>query len=193
VNEIVTIARFRDLPQAELACGKLEAEGIPAFLADHNLVGLSWIYSNAVGGIRLQVMREHMAEARMILNTDYSSALTNTDAAATAVDRDISCSECGSTRVRQSKLRRKSAAVSILLNLPILFWGTRLTCDQCGHCWRPGQSYKPFPDIPAAVDSDELKYSSGVNAERSWRDDVARVVLILMCLLALAMLYDYAN
>jgi len=60
--ELETIATYKLLYQAEIARGRLEAEGIIAFLADENMNSL---YS--VGGIRLRVASEDALLAREIL------------------------------------------------------------------------------------------------------------------------------
>lgn len=52
--------------------GRLQAEGIPCWLADANLVQIDMLYSPAIGGIKLQVNEGWAEQARMILNTDYS-------------------------------------------------------------------------------------------------------------------------
>jgi hypothetical protein len=66
--DLVSLERFRDLPEAFLAKGKLESAGIPCFLADGNIVRTDWLLSNAVGGLRLQVRSEDLLSAREILN-----------------------------------------------------------------------------------------------------------------------------
>ena len=57
-GNLVTIERFRDLPEALLAKGKLESSGIRCFLADSELVRTDWLWSNAIGNMRLQVRAE---------------------------------------------------------------------------------------------------------------------------------------
>jgi predicted RNA-binding Zn-ribbon protein involved in translation (DUF1610 family) len=192
VSELITIARFRDLAEAELARGKLEAEGIPAFLADQCLVGLDWNYSNAVGGVRLQVPKEYAEEARDILKADNSAALSELETS-THFSQKESCPSCGSTTLRQTKLSRKSGAISLLLSLPIFFWGTRIVCQRCGHSWIPESNYEPFPDIPAAVDPDDVARKRTDRNEGIGRDTLARLVWILMGLVCLAMLYQYTR
>src|SRR5580700_7900564 len=46
-RDLVTVGRFRDLPNADLARALLESSGIPAFIQDDNLVRMDWFYSNA--------------------------------------------------------------------------------------------------------------------------------------------------
>jgi hypothetical protein len=57
---------------AHIALGRLQAEGIRATLADENLVQTDWLYSIAVGGIKLQVADADAGRARLVLATDYS-------------------------------------------------------------------------------------------------------------------------
>ena len=75
MNAFATIATYDDLPSAQIALGRLEAEGIVASLADHNLVQTDWLYAVAVGGIKLQVAPEDAERARAVLAVDWSDAL----------------------------------------------------------------------------------------------------------------------
>ncbi|MEZ5581637.1 MAG: DUF2007 domain-containing protein [Candidatus Competibacteraceae bacterium] len=72
---MVTIARFDFLPQAEIVRGRLLAEGIDCRLADQHLVQTDWLYSLAVGGIKLQVETKDVERALAILERDYSADL----------------------------------------------------------------------------------------------------------------------
>ena len=74
-SENTIIARFDSMPEAHIAMGRLEAEGIESWLADEHLVQTDWLYSIAVGGIKLQVRSELAQRALEILNTDYSGYL----------------------------------------------------------------------------------------------------------------------
>lgn len=70
-----TIAVFDFLPNAEIARGRLRAEGIAAELADQHLVQTDWLYSMAIGGIKLRVDERDVARARAVLDNDYSADL----------------------------------------------------------------------------------------------------------------------
>jgi hypothetical protein len=72
---MVTIASFDFLPSAEIARGRLQAEGIRCQLLDQHLVQTDWLYSLAVGGIKLQVEAADAERARAILEHDYSADL----------------------------------------------------------------------------------------------------------------------
>lgn len=58
---------------AHIALGRLHAEDIFATLADQHLVQTDWLYSPAVGGIKLQVREADAARARELLARDYSA------------------------------------------------------------------------------------------------------------------------
>ncbi len=64
-DEIVTIASFYHPPEAQLLSAKLKSAGIPSFVADENLV--NWVYSYAIGGVRLQVFKSDVSRARKVL------------------------------------------------------------------------------------------------------------------------------
>ena len=62
------LRRFRDLPEALLAKGRLESSGVACFLADENMVRMDWFISNLLGGVKLLVDPEDFAEASRVLN-----------------------------------------------------------------------------------------------------------------------------
>lgn len=74
---MITIATYDFWPNAEIARGRLQAEGIDAVLADQHLVQTDWLYSIAVGGIKLQVAASDVENALNILAQDYSDQLSD--------------------------------------------------------------------------------------------------------------------
>lgn len=73
--KLITVARFDTMPAAHIAMGRLEVEGIPCLLKDEHLVQTDWLYTIAVGWIKLQVDPEDVEQALQILATDYSTDL----------------------------------------------------------------------------------------------------------------------
>ncbi len=67
-RELVTIRRFRDLPEALIARGLLESADIECFLTDDNMVRLDWFISNAIGNMKLRVNKDDAETALEILN-----------------------------------------------------------------------------------------------------------------------------
>lgn len=77
-RELVTIGKYRDLPEALLAKGSLESAGIECFLSDDNVVRMDWFWSNLMGGVKLNVRTEDADAALEILG---QSASEGTDSA----------------------------------------------------------------------------------------------------------------
>lgn len=65
-NEWVTLGSFEFLSDVQVIRGKLESEGIPVNLKDKNTVGVEPFASNAIGGIKLQVLKQNEEVARAI-------------------------------------------------------------------------------------------------------------------------------
>ncbi|MGA9853168.1 MAG: hypothetical protein WBR15_09575 [Gammaproteobacteria bacterium] len=79
MDEYITIATYDKTIDAHIAMGRLAAEGIRALLFDDNMVQMDWLYSIALGGIKLRVTRADETSARRVLATDYSHDLDDVD------------------------------------------------------------------------------------------------------------------
>jgi hypothetical protein len=79
MDEFVTVATYDKVTDAHIALGRLSAEGIEAQLFDVNMVQMDWLYSIALGGIKLRVSRGDEKAAREVLETDYSKTLEDAD------------------------------------------------------------------------------------------------------------------
>ena len=65
-RNLVTVRKFRELPEALLAKGSLESAGIESYLADDNMARI--FISTFTGGVRLQVRAEDAVAAAEILD-----------------------------------------------------------------------------------------------------------------------------
>ena len=138
-----TIARFRDVPAAQLARSRLEADGIQASLLGVNHVSINWFASQAIGGIRLQVPAEDGERARELLQQDRSEDLEGVPEADLPAAMGEECPRCGSKRVHRSQLAQQTKAWSMFFGLPfvllaLLFgsWRRRFRCSACGFSWK---------------------------------------------------------
>jgi Putative prokaryotic signal transducing protein len=64
----VVLRRYRDMPAAFVEKSVLEDAGVECFLQDDNVVRMDWLWSNAMGGIKLIVREKDAEEAEKILN-----------------------------------------------------------------------------------------------------------------------------
>ncbi|APY08632.1 hypothetical protein BWZ20_10100 [Winogradskyella sp. J14-2] len=74
-NTFVTIARYTYSSEAQIIKGRLEAEGIRVFLKDNITIDTDPLVSNAIGGIKLNVLAKDESKAKDILKTISSYAL----------------------------------------------------------------------------------------------------------------------
>ncbi|HEX9952292.1 MAG TPA: DUF2007 domain-containing protein [Rubricoccaceae bacterium] len=72
-EQLVTIATFGPPFEAEIARGHLESEGIEAVVADGDLVMANWMYSAAIGGVKVLVPESDAGRARSILEEEPAS------------------------------------------------------------------------------------------------------------------------
>ena len=123
-----TIARFSTMLDAHIARSKLEWVGIPAFVADEHLVTAQWFYSNAIGGVRVQVPDLFTEEALAVLDEDWSENL----AQEYNLEKRL-CSKCGAGEMEFFQFGRRAAYACILLfGFPLLPLSEGAKCSVCG-------------------------------------------------------------
>ncbi len=71
----IIVARFSFPHEAQIARASLESAGIPAIIADEYTISIQWLYSNALGGVKVSVSEEHYEVAMSILNTNFASTV----------------------------------------------------------------------------------------------------------------------
>lgn len=125
---LITIARYSLPYEAHIAKSRLDAEGIPAYLADEHTINMQWLWSDALGGVRLQVPEPHVESALMILAEDREQDLIESQAVDTTA-----CPHCGSTDTEYQQIGRRWAfLVFIGLHFPLFPVRHGVKCRQCG-------------------------------------------------------------
>ena len=123
-----TIATFSKPEEAHLFRTRLEAAGIQAFVQDENMIQMDWLYSNAIGGVRVQVADEDIETAQEFLGADTEQHPSDA--------LDPICPVCGSHEIKPYELPRRIAFLSILLfRIPLLLSRHRWCCSSCHHVW----------------------------------------------------------
>ena len=133
LSGVVTIRKFRDLPEALLAKGSLESAGIECYLIDDNMVRMDWFISNLLGGVKLQVWPEDIAEATAILDMPIPEAI---EVAGSGTYQQPHCPNCGSLDVTFAELHKPAAYVTAAVGLPMPLHRTEWKCHACGHEWK---------------------------------------------------------
>ncbi len=134
-DKLITIATFSHPIEAHILKTKLESEGIECFIADENTVTMNWLYSNAIGGVKLQVKKSHFKRAMAIIQEKHTNKLSQNKLYKS--NNDPHCPKCNSTNVCYEKFSRRFAFISwILLGVPLPFIKRKWKCNECGYEWK---------------------------------------------------------
>ncbi len=106
------VARFTCVGEAEAARSALDAVGIESRIGDENIISIDWLYSNAVGGVKLLVADEDRDEAAELLATRADDA---TDAIA---DSQVETDETVETGIEASEMRCPSCGSDDVRRVP---------------------------------------------------------------------------
>jgi hypothetical protein len=132
-SNVVTLRKFRDLPDALLAKGFLESAGVESFLIDETTIRMDWLWSNLLGGVKLCVNREDADAAAQILNQEIPEKFGVEGA------EDFEqphCPQCQSLDISYEDLNKPATyASTFLLNIPIQISCRRWNCQSCGYVW----------------------------------------------------------
>jgi hypothetical protein len=136
-GDLVTVAAFSRPFEAQFAKARLEAHGIAAMIRDEYTVSMNWLWSNAIGGVKVQVAARDLDAARVILSVDATEDLGEEIES----DPSFRCPACGSTHTdyvprREPWYRLLWGAVILLLSLPAPASSNEMICRDCGHTWR---------------------------------------------------------
>ena len=129
------MASFREPYQAQLAKGKLEAEGIYAIVLDEHIVQINWNLSQAIAGVKVQVSEADLDGARELLRVEYVEELSATEEARLQPAPEDTCPRCDSSSVSPKRYSRWFLIPSLLLLLPIFFRRKQWVCNDCGATW----------------------------------------------------------
>lgn len=141
MSELITIKSFETYIPARILQSRLEAEGIPCSLKDEQTVTMYWFWSNAVGGVKLQVFEKDKERAEQVIRELEDAAQEESatpgfwdDEALEQLDpANRICIHCGSKNTRKNDYQKKAAAWSILLlGFPLLFRSEKWHCFHCG-------------------------------------------------------------
>ena len=130
---LVTIRRFRDLPDALLAEGVLESSGIVCFLADDITIRMNWLRSNALSGIKLRVGSDDASDATQLLALGIPERF---EVAGVGEYQQPRCPNCQSMDISFEDFNKRVAYSGIFfLGVPLLIRRRRWVCNSCGSVW----------------------------------------------------------
>jgi len=123
-ESLVTIRRYPDIAQAMVPRSMLESAGLYCFLQDENFLRVDWGAGIALGGLRLQVRPEDVAQAEQLLGQPIPEAIEYADAEDYIQPH---CPRCGSIKVTSPAIYE--------LNSQMPRGKESWRCDVCGCRW----------------------------------------------------------
>jgi len=113
-----TVSAYSTPIEAHLAISRLESANIDAVIRDELTVTFDWRWSNAIGGVKIEVIEEDVSAALEILGLSPQE------------EGIIKCPHCGSfdTRVRVLSV---FGAICIIFTLPIPMTRANVDCRAC--------------------------------------------------------------
>ncbi|EKU54493.1 PF09413 family protein [Acinetobacter sp. WC-323] len=116
--------------EAQIAKTQLEAADIPARIENEHTINMDWLYSNALGGVRLLVPDRYLEQAQALLAQDFSQELEQ------EFGLSERCPQCGSTDIKPyTEGKRPAYLVFLLLGFPLFSYKHGTKCQQCQHFW----------------------------------------------------------
>lgn len=128
MSKFIVVSKYSFPLDAHIAKASLESEGIPAHIADEHTINMQWLYSDAIGGVRLYVPEEFEIEAKAILALNFSA---DVDSVFEATPEH--CPKCnGLDLINYTKGKKPAFIVFILLGFPLFFYQHGRKCKDCG-------------------------------------------------------------
>jgi hypothetical protein len=139
----ITIATYLEPLEANLMRSKLLSEDMECILLDENLISVQPFYSNAIGGIKLQVHEDDAVRAKAIIDESNKPPLHIVHKSEENIHHKahktikLHCPECHSTEVYYERLSNSELVLCILLlGIPLLFIKGKYHCYNCGNRWK---------------------------------------------------------
>jgi hypothetical protein len=137
---LVTLRTFTDVPEALLAKTALDSAGIESFLIDETTIRMDWLWSNALGGIKLCVTPDDAKTAAQLLDQGIPE---NFDVEGVGNFEQPLCPQCQSLDISCRDLDKRTAYAGIvLLGLPISLKHRRWKCQTCSYEWQSSDEPK---------------------------------------------------
>lgn len=116
-----TVAQYFLPAEAHIPLSKLQSAGIHATLRDEATLQMNWLWSQAVGGVRIDVPDE-----------EYESALDILDLHPTESSL-LDCPQCGSPDITIQTVGLVNALAILIINAIMPSRKVSATCRHCDH------------------------------------------------------------
>lgn len=135
-DKIITLGSYYDPMLAHIIRTRLEANGIPCFIADENTIGANPLYNQAIGGVKLKIFEHDLEKCRALLATEGDLHEQDHFEIDDETNTYVLCPYCASNNVSNisetEKESRPSAFLNSFLNLVNPFYTQKnWHCNNC--------------------------------------------------------------
>ena len=138
-DKIVVYETFMDPINANIVKGLLDSYGIECFLSDENMVTLNLMYSQALGGVKLNVYEKDIEQINTLLMAENIEPDTSLSG-----DREKTgtiCPECNSANVGYGgSINRKFGYWHLFISLLLMMYP--FTMRKAYHCFDCNHEFK---------------------------------------------------
>lgn len=134
----ITVTTTTNPIEAHIIRGRLEAEGIPAFVLFEHHVWANWWMSQALGGVRVQVPESYVEQAKAVL-ADIEQDTFQTELDQQQNQDVLTCPNCGSQDTHPVKWPAKLALTAFAVDFLLPYTRHRFKCDNCQHQWQANE------------------------------------------------------
>jgi predicted RNA-binding Zn-ribbon protein involved in translation (DUF1610 family) len=134
-TEPTEVAALFEYPlEAELAAGRLESEGIEAYVEHQGVLGISWVNPGRFGGVAVLVRTSDLEKAKQVLAEVEESYEPEIPPEYQVAALELPCPRCGDTSKKFHRIRPLQESIWVRSNQMHLK-GPRWECMNCGHYW----------------------------------------------------------
>ncbi len=131
-----TVSTHLTAIEAHIIRGRLEAEGVPAFVLYEHHIWMTWTLSVALGGVRVQVPALCFEKATEILTNIKTGKYQSELDEVMASSEPVQCPTCGSVKTELVDWPWKMALLAMFLfSLPVPYTQHLMKCETCAHTW----------------------------------------------------------
>jgi len=113
------VARYQKADDAYLAASVLEGSGLSPHIRDGHTIGVDWFYSQAIGGVKLEVPEDEYEEAVELLGLPPVGEST------------LTCPRCDSSNVKVRELSGITALGIALFGFVVPVKARKADCLDC--------------------------------------------------------------
>jgi hypothetical protein len=99
-DKIITFESYYDPMLAHIVRSRLEANGIPCFIADENTIAANPLYNQATGGVKIKIFERDLERCKEILATEGDLHEQDHFEIDDETNTYVVCPYCASTNVR---------------------------------------------------------------------------------------------